>query len=130
MQEYAKMRIHNIRYQTNTIRTFWGTWSASAFFVLDLFGRYCTKICESKWGYGIKNFSALDKMVSFCICSQHRVLPLPWWWFLVRMERLREAFTVLRVELMIFSWCSRGFSPIDWNLKKWILSTNSFCIRR
>ena len=48
MQEYTKMRIPYKRYQTNTVRTFLGTWNASAlrYLGLDHFGRYNTKIWE------------------------------------------------------------------------------------
>ena len=46
MQEYTEMWIPDKRYQTNTVHTLWGTWSASAlsYLGLDHFGRNCTKI--------------------------------------------------------------------------------------
>ena len=34
------------------------------------------------------------------------------------------------VAVITFSWSSHGLSLIKRNLKKWILSTNSSCIRR
>ena len=123
MQQYTKMRIPNKRYQTNTVRTFWGTCSASVlrYLSLDHFGRYRTKIEKYNWGYRIRDFSVLDKLVRLCICSQHRVFPLSCWYFPV----VREAYTVLRVEVKIFSWCSHGLPLIERNLKKWILSMKS-----
>ena len=50
VQEHTKIWIANKRYQTNTIRTFESTWSASAlrYLGLDHFGRYRTKICETQ----------------------------------------------------------------------------------
>ena len=128
MQQYTKMRIPNKRYQTNTVRTFWGTCSASVlrYLSLDHFGRYRTKIEKYKWGYRIRDFSVLDKLVRLCICSQHRVFPLSCWYFPV----VREAYTVLRVEVKIFSWCSHGLPLIERNLKKWILSMKSSYIGR
>ena len=47
VHEYTKMRIPSKRYQTNTFRTFWGNWSASAlrYFGVDRFGKSRTKIC-------------------------------------------------------------------------------------
>ena len=80
--------------------------------------------------YGIRKFSVLDKLVRFCICSQHGVFPLSWWYFPLRVEKFREFCTVLRVELKSFNWCSRGLSHIERNLRKWILSTKSSCITR
>ena len=46
LHEYTKMRIPNKKYQTNTVRTFRGTWSVSALSYLgvDHFGRYRMKI--------------------------------------------------------------------------------------
>ena len=124
VQEYTIMRVLNKRYQANTVRTLWGNWSASAskYLSLDHFGKY---------NCGIRDFSVLDKLVRLCISSQHPVFPLPWWYFPVRMERFKvAACTVLRVEVIIFSCYSRGLSLIERNLKKWILSTKSSCIRR
>ena len=47
------------------------------------------------------------------------------------IQAVREACAVLlREEIIIFSWCSRGLSLIERNLKKWILSTKSSCIKR
>ena len=80
-----------------------------------------------------RNFSVLDKLVRFCICYQERVFPLPWWYFPVRMKTLAfgKACTVLLwEEMIIFSWCSYGLPLIERNLKKWILSTKSSCIKR
>ena len=47
MQEYTEMWIPNKKYQTNTVDTFCGTWSASTlkYLGLDHFGSYGTKIC-------------------------------------------------------------------------------------
>ena len=36
-----------------------------------------------------------------CICSQHRVFPLPWWCFPLRMERFREACAALAGAVMV-----------------------------
>ena len=76
----------------------------------------------------IINFRVLDMLVTLFICSQHRVFLLPWWYFTVPQERfsqsehmVRDACTVLRVEVIIFSWGSRDLSLIERNLKKWIL---------
>ena len=46
VHEHTKIRIPDKRYQTNTVRTFWGTWSGSALRYLGFvhFGRYGTKI--------------------------------------------------------------------------------------
>ena len=44
------------------------------------------------------------------------------------IQAAREACTVLRVEVINFSWCSCGLSFIERNLKKWILSMKSSCI--
>ena len=38
------------------------------------------------------------------------------------VQAVRESYTVLlQEEVIIFSWCSRGLSLIERNLKKWIL---------
>ena len=44
-----------------------------------------------------------------------------------KIQTVREACTVLQVEVIIFSWSSCGLSLIEWNLRKWILSTKSSC---
>ena len=46
MRKYTKIQVPNKKYQTNTIYTFGGTWSASAlrYFGADHFDRYHTKI--------------------------------------------------------------------------------------
>ena len=91
------------------------------------------KFAKYKRDYWIRNFNMLDKLVRHCICSQHCVFPLPRWYFPVRKERSRQSEkivgTVLRVEVIIFSWCSCGLSLTGRNLKKWILMTKSSCIR-
>ena len=47
------------------------------------------------------------------------------------IQAVREACTaLLRQEVIIFSWCSRGFSLIKRNLKKWNLSRKSSYITR
>ena len=103
---------------------------------LGLFGRYHNKICKIQVRLWNKKFSVLDKLVRLCICYQHRVFPLPWWYFPIRTERFRQSenfeLYVLRlwVEGIIFSWWSRGFSLTERNLKKWILLTKNFWIRR
>ena len=83
VQEYTKMQIADKRYQTNTVHTFYGTWSTSALTYLSLnhFPRYRTKICEMQVRLWNNKF---DKLVRLCICSNH---PLPWWYFPVRMKR-------------------------------------------
>ena len=49
------------------------------------------------------------------------------------MERFRHSeklvATVLRVEVIIFIWCSCGLPLTERNLKKWILSMKSSCIK-
>ena len=57
-----------------------------------------------KWDYGIRNFSVLDKLVRFCICSQDKVFSSTD----EKIQAAREACTVLLREVIIFSWCSRG----------------------
>ena len=47
----------------------WGTWFRPLVGSVRTFAKY-------KWDYGIRNFSELDRLVRFCICSQHRVFPL------------------------------------------------------
>ena len=47
-----------------------------------------------------------------------------------KAQTVREACTVLRVEVIIFSWCSRGLPLNERNLKKSILSIKSSRIRR
>ena len=47
-----------------------------------------------------------------------------------KIQTVREACTVLQVEVIIFSWCSRGFSLVERNLKKRILLTKSSCLGR
>ena len=77
--------------------------------------------------YGIRNFSVLNKLVRFCICSQHRVFPST----VESIQAVREACTVvLREEVIIFSWCSCGLSLIEKNMKKWILSKRSSYIKK
>ena len=128
MQEYTKMRIPDKRYRSNTVHTFWGTRSTSAFryLGLDHFGRFSMKICEiilaslkSWWGFvvvlNIGYFPFLDGISLYGWKHSGRAV--------------REACTVLQ-EVIIFSWCSRGSSLIEINLKKWILSTKSSCIKR
>ena len=48
VQEHTKVKIPNKKYQTNTVHTFWGAWSAWAlrYLGLDNFGTYHTKISE------------------------------------------------------------------------------------
>ena len=87
MQENTKMQIPGKRYQTNTVRTFWCTLTTSALSYLGL-GRFGTKIWEIKWDYWITNLSVSEKLVRLCIYSQHRVFPLLWWYFPVRMKTL------------------------------------------
>ena len=94
--------------------------------VLTILAGTTWKFAKYKWDYGIKKISVLDKLVRLCICSQHRVFPLSCWYFPV----VREAYTVLRVEVKIFSWCSHGLPLIERNLKKWILSMKSSYIGR
>ena len=50
VNEYIKLRIPKKKYQTNTVRTFWGTWSTldSRYLGVDHFSRYCTKIYEKQ----------------------------------------------------------------------------------
>ena len=50
VHEYTITRIPNKRYQTNTVRTFWGTrrTAALSYLGVDHFSRYCTKYTESK----------------------------------------------------------------------------------
>ena len=81
------MQIPGKRYQTNTVRTFWCTLTTSALSYLGL-GRFGTKIWEIKWDYWITNLSVSEKLVRLCIYSQHRVFPLLWWYFPVRMKTL------------------------------------------
>ena len=81
------MQIPDKRYQTNTVRTFWCTLTTSALSYLGL-GRFGTKIWEIKWDYWIRNLSVSEKLVRLCIYSQHRVFPLLWWYFPVRMKTL------------------------------------------
>ena len=47
-----------------------------------------------------------------------------------KIEIVREVCAALRVEMIIVSWCSRGLSLIERNLKNWILLTKKSCIRR
>ena len=93
MQEYTEMRIPEKRYRTNTVRTFWDTPSTSALRPLvSTISLGSVRKCEKyKWDYGIRNFSLLDKLVRFCICSQHRVFPLPWWYFPIQVEIFRQS---------------------------------------
>ena len=49
------------------------------------------KFAKYKWDYGIRNFSMLDKFARLCICSQHRVFPLPWWYFPVLIKAFRQS---------------------------------------
>ena len=138
VQEYPKMLIPDKRYRTNTVRPFWGTRSTSAYLithtsVLTISVGSLRKYAKYKWDYGIRNFSGLDKLVRLCICSKHRVFPLPWCFFShtdENIQAVKEACTVLREEVIIFSWCSRGLSLIETNLKKWILLKKSSCIKR
>ena len=53
------------------------------------------KIAEYKLTYEVGNFSLLDKLVKLCICSQHRVFPLPcsYFFFLLGMEIFRGVCT-------------------------------------
>ena len=128
------MRILNKRYRTNKVRTFWSSGSNSAlrYLGLDHFGSLVRTFAKYKWDYWIRNFSMLDKLARLCICSQQRIstslMVFP------RTDEnilvVREARTVLREEVIIFSWSSRGLSLIERNLKKWILSTKSSCIKR
>ena len=61
----------------------------------------------------------LDKLVRFCICSQHRVFPLPSPHTDKNMQAVREACTILlREEVIIFSCCSRGLSLIEKKLEE------------
>ena len=48
------------------------------------------EFAKYKWGNGTRDFSVLDKLVRLCIWSQHRVFPLPWWYFPVWMEGFRQ----------------------------------------
>ena len=134
VQEYTKMRIPEKRYQTNKVRTIWCTWSASAlmYSILTISVGTARKFAIYNRNDGITNFKVLDMLMTLCICSQHRVFPLPWWYFTVPQERLsqsehmvRDACTVLRVEVIIFSWGSGGLSLIERNLKKWIMFLHS-----
>ena len=47
VHEYTKMRIPDKMYQTNTVRTIWGTWTASTLRYLGVnhIGKSRTKIC-------------------------------------------------------------------------------------
>ena len=92
VQEHTKMRIPGKRYRTNTVRTFWDTQSTSAlrYLVLTISVGSVRKFVKYKWDYGIRNFSMLDNLVRYCICSQHGVFPLYWWYFPVRMKKFRQ----------------------------------------
>ena len=79
-----------------------------------------------KRDYEIKNFSVLDKLVRSSICSQHRVFP-----GMKTDQAVKEGSTVLlQEEVILLSWCCRRLSLIERNLNNWILSTNSFCIKK
>ena len=75
----------------------------------------------------------LDKLVRFCISSQDRVSS-----FLMvfpcrdkNTQAVKEArIVLLREEVIILSWFSRGLSLLERNLKKCIFSTKSSCIKR
>ena len=56
--EYIKMRITNRRYQTKTVRTFWGTWSTSALRYLGVGN--ARKSTENKRSYKVRNLSVPD----------------------------------------------------------------------
>ena len=88
---HTKMRLPNKRYQTNAVRTFWGTSNASdlRYLGLDHFGT-TQKLAKYKRDYGIRNFRVLDKLMRLCICSQHRVFALPWWYVPIQTEKFRS----------------------------------------
>ena len=84
LQEYTKMRVPDKSYRTKTVRTFWDPRRTSALrkLGLDHFSRFGTKICE------------IEVRLSN-ICSQHRVFPLPWWYFSVQMKIFRQSGKVV-----------------------------------
>ena len=91
------------------------------------FGKY-------RRNYEIRNFSVVGKLARLCICSQQGISPS----LIVfpgtdeniqgieNIQAVRVACTVLREEVITFS-C--GLSLIERNLKKWVLSTKSSCIK-
>ena len=94
------------------------------------FGKY-------RRNYEIRNFSVVGKLARLCICSQQGISPS----LIVfpctdeniqgieNIQAVRVACTVLREEVINFSWCSCGLSLIERNLKKWVLPTKSSCIK-
>ena len=89
------------------------------------------KFVKYSWDRRIRNFSVLDDLTRYLLSTQSISYSLMVFFRTDgKIQTVREAYTVPRVEVIIFSWCSRGLSPMEWNLKKWILSKNSSCIRR
>ena len=90
------------------------------------------KFAKHNWDYGIRSFSVIDKLVRYCICFQHRVFFLPWWYFPIQLERFTQPeklCTVQRVEGIIFSWYSRGLSVIEKNPNKVDFANEEFLHR-